>query len=386
MLADDLYAFAWSAPMRELAAELELSDVGLKKLLARHGVAPPPQGYWNKVQAGKPVPTCPKAPPRRPGEIGRLRLDARFAKVLHPVLPISSEGPFASALVPEALDELYAQELEAIGRAAVPRTLDTPHKGLRGLIAKEKRRSEKAAASHWAWDQPKFETPLAKRRLRILNGLFLALSKRGHDGDVGEHDGELHARATVGDMGLGLEIEAASKYRSARQSSRIPPAADLPATTPLVLRLDPDFDRTGEQLWRDDDGGKLEEKIAPIAATIIVAGEAKFRRSLREAEERELQIRREQEKRRQEALAKLNRQRLQNLYRSGELLRQAQDIRTLVERVRHAVNGSSTNIDSRTLEAWERWALGEANKIDPICSGQFRDHLEEPTLEKLDQS
>ncbi|WP_287293181.1 hypothetical protein [Mesorhizobium sp.] len=45
VLPDDLIAFAWSAPMRDLAAKLELSDVGLKKLLTRCGVASPPQGY-----------------------------------------------------------------------------------------------------------------------------------------------------------------------------------------------------------------------------------------------------------------------------------------------------------------------------------------------------
>jgi len=87
-MPDDLRAFAWSAPMRDLAAKLDLSDVGLKQLLASYGVAPPPQGYWKKVKAGKPVPKCLKAPPRRPGESGRLRLDARFARVLSPAPPL----------------------------------------------------------------------------------------------------------------------------------------------------------------------------------------------------------------------------------------------------------------------------------------------------------
>lgn len=100
---DDLTAFAWSAPMRDLAAKLNLSDVGLRKLLVRCGVTPPPQGYWNKTRAGKPVPIPSKAAPRRPGEIGRQRVDARFAKVLTPALPLPSDGPFASALI--AADE-----------------------------------------------------------------------------------------------------------------------------------------------------------------------------------------------------------------------------------------------------------------------------------------
>jgi hypothetical protein len=95
VLADDPRTFAWSAPMRDLAVELEMSDVGLRKLIASYGIATPPQGYWNKIRAGKPVPKCPKSPPRRPGEIGRLRVDARFAKVLSPAPPFPANGPFA---------------------------------------------------------------------------------------------------------------------------------------------------------------------------------------------------------------------------------------------------------------------------------------------------
>ena len=38
VLPDDLREFAWSAPMRDLAARIGLSDVGLKKLLTACGV------------------------------------------------------------------------------------------------------------------------------------------------------------------------------------------------------------------------------------------------------------------------------------------------------------------------------------------------------------
>lgn len=64
----DLIAFAWSAPMRELAARMNLSDVGLKKLLRSYGVSGPPQGHWNRVHAGWPVPKPPTAPIRGPGK------------------------------------------------------------------------------------------------------------------------------------------------------------------------------------------------------------------------------------------------------------------------------------------------------------------------------
>jgi hypothetical protein len=45
VMPEDLIAYAWSAPMRDLAQKLDMSDVGLRKLLAGYGVGPPPQGY-----------------------------------------------------------------------------------------------------------------------------------------------------------------------------------------------------------------------------------------------------------------------------------------------------------------------------------------------------
>ncbi len=50
--------------MRELAARVGMSDVGLKKLLRSYGVSGLPQGHWNRVHAGRPVPAPPAAPAR----------------------------------------------------------------------------------------------------------------------------------------------------------------------------------------------------------------------------------------------------------------------------------------------------------------------------------
>jgi len=180
----------------------------------------------------------------------------------------------------------------------------------------------------------------------------MALSKRGHDGEAYGRDGEIHARAVVDDTALGLDITIVGKHPMVRQHGYLRPAPDLPATTPMMLRLDPGFDRKYGEAWKDDADGSLESKIAAIAAPTIVAGEAKFRKSLREAEERAERNRLEQEKRRPEKLAELNRQRLQDLRTSGELLRQAQDIRALVESVRQATLADPTKVDVSILKAW----------------------------------
>jgi hypothetical protein len=108
--------------------------------------------------------------------------------------------------------------LKAIGLAVVPRTLDRPHRGLVQLLKEERRRREKSVGRDWHWDSPRFDTALGKRRLKILNGLFLTLSGRGHVGEAYEREGEVHAQAIIGDTWVGVEIAVAGRCRTVRQN------------------------------------------------------------------------------------------------------------------------------------------------------------------------
>jgi hypothetical protein len=51
----ELYDLVWSKPLRDVAADLGISDVGIAKVCERHRVPRPEQGYWNKMHAGKPA-------------------------------------------------------------------------------------------------------------------------------------------------------------------------------------------------------------------------------------------------------------------------------------------------------------------------------------------
>jgi len=305
---------------------------------------------------------------------GRIHVDHRFANVLTDVEPMPSSGPFASAAVPEDLDELYLQELKAIGRVTVPRKLERYHYGLAQIFKQEERRRVKHAASGWSWDGPKCDSPVVQRRLRLFNAMFMALSKRGHSASAYERDGQIDATIVVGQTRLGVDIVVAGTHRKVRIYGRDLPAPDLPASTPLRLLIEAG-DRPGETGWQDDASGKLETKMADITARIIVAGEARFRRGLKEAEEREAQYRRWQEQRRREEIERRNAERLKHLRTSGDLLRQAEDLRALIARVRGAVVAGSVGVDQARLQDWERWASAEADRLDPILSGQIITHL-----------
>lgn len=57
----------------------------------------------------------------------------------------------------------------------------------------------------------------------------------------------------------------------------------------------------------------------------------------------------------------------------------AEEICALVPRIRHEL--AQGGVAAKDIENWEAWALGEANKIDPVVMGQYLAHLHPPQLE-----
>ena len=377
---DSLIAFAWSAPMRELAKKVERSDVGLRKLLQGYGVAIPPQGHWNRVHAGQRVTQSPQAPTRKPGERPYWVIDAAFEPYVELASELHPDGPFAAPGIPEDLDELHALELHAIGGVTVPRDLSSAYAWLSELLKKEERRRAKKVASPYSWTEgAHFEGAMNVRRLRLLNGLLLGLSKRGHGGVVHEtYDQRLEAELRVGGTRLRATLEP-SNVRRAHPDRR--EDAALPGTTPLSFRLVPRHDGTAAATWSDTTDSKLETRLAEIVASAIVEGERVFRREIREAIERREAHQRWLEQERQKRIAAAQAKRVEELKRSGEMLRQAEGIRALVARVRAAIAGGAELVSAGKLSTWEAWAGAYADSLDPIKTGQVLTHLDPPEVE-----
>jgi hypothetical protein len=323
---EQLYELAWSAPMRQLASEFGLSDSGLAKALRQHGIPLPQPGYWNKLHAGKPVRRTP-LPARKPGQDSLLRVHGALADRFRaePGAPESPEGPFATAAVPEDLDALRREVLKQIGKVSVSRKLDRPHRALQVLLRRDERRREKIATSAYPrWElAPVFDQPDQERKLRIVDALMHALAPMGYPCALwGEHEPSF--RATVGDHDVQVGIqhpgEAARTHR--RQGDALPSPPKSPLRIELLCALPEGFPRTWE-----DGAIKLETQVAEIAAAIVAAGEARYRLSIAERLEHQARMDAWREERRQEAMAKRNKERLEALHRSAEMLRQAEDLR-----------------------------------------------------------
>lgn len=60
----DLYERVWKTPLRKLATEFGISDVGLAKACRRHAIPTPPMGHWTRIEHGRTSdrPALPAAP------------------------------------------------------------------------------------------------------------------------------------------------------------------------------------------------------------------------------------------------------------------------------------------------------------------------------------
>ncbi|WP_374453563.1 hypothetical protein [Phenylobacterium sp.] len=123
----ELHALVWSRPMRDAAAQVGISDVGLKKICVRYDVATPPQGHWQKVLHGRTPPT----PPLKSGRLEQvidIRVDDPVPEIPNaeaerrqPLLDRETDPAFAISvqLAPAALHPMAAR-VEKILMASKP--------------------------------------------------------------------------------------------------------------------------------------------------------------------------------------------------------------------------------------------------------------------------
>jgi hypothetical protein len=257
-----LYDLVWAEPMRDAAKKLGMSDNGLRKHCVKAFVPLPPQGYWNKLRAGQKVKTVP-LPPRPPGISGTIQIGAwdyrEYEKRLKETEP---EAPTFDEPI-EALRERVARNL---GTVLASKTLSPPHAAFRRQVEDDERRSREST-----WHTPIFNTPLEKRRLRILQGLFYGLSRL--DCSVNVQGREVRAiRIGVGHQSVSISLD---KVATRRRS------VDGKELERLKLTILKSYGSDDERYsWVDTDEQQIEGHLSAIATEIILAGEMQYREHL----------------------------------------------------------------------------------------------------------
>ena len=140
--------------------------------------------------------------------------------------------------------------------------------------------------------------------------------------------------------------------------------------------------------WQDEPGQKLEKRLKEIVTQIIVSGETRYRNGRqrnfewlvrRKAEIIDERKRRKEEEERLERKRQiqLEKDKVQRLLDDADKLLQADKIRQYVEIVKTRISNGNSGIPVEKLITWVNWAIAQADRIDPVLSGQFFENMEE---------
>ena len=374
---EELYQAVWSEPVRTLALKLGVSDVALTKACRAAAIPKPEPGYWKRQQGGKPV-QVPKLPPRPLGLkdevlIGRGRKWSWYRGLSDEELlkPVPDPPTFL-----ESMEKVRQRATAAIKK--IPSRPAGIHPAIRKLQDEDAARRERQRLSPYSWDKPRFDSPIERRRLQILNALFLGLVRAGHaPGLRNVHLEPISFWVRVGHQEVVFELVPIHERKSKKEES---------TGKPVRLRLTvAGWPKGGmpRAIWEDSDDSKIEDHLTAIGIELLVAGESMVRdgallshewriKLKAELEERLRRKRQEDERREQEQFAALQQARIDRLLKEAQSLRIARDIRTYVQEVRTENLRSQNPIAVEEVEHWAAWAHQQADAIDPVRTGAFR--------------
>lgn len=362
---EQVFKMVWSEPITTIAKRVGISDVAVAKKCRAAGIPLPERGYWAKKEAGKPVSKA-FLPTRALGQSDQVALgphdpyarglsDAQLIDVEIPPLPVYNED----------LGAVQAKA-QAIATRVRPTTLATVHPVTARLLSYDEVRRKKFAEMKWSGYAPVFDAPPGKRRLQVINSLCNALASCGCKCAASGKDG-YEFSVYVGDQHLGLTL-APTGYDRADHRNGQPVRDDGKLFLKIGWYHPPTHIPTQ---WSDEDG-HLEKRIREIVTDLLVAGEFHYRASLEhhrnyiigrknDALEEQRRRKSEAEKQERERIALATRKRREELIGEVKSWKTAIEIREFVQ-ARLAKENRTADLD-----AWAKWALAEANSIDPLA-------------------
>src|SRR3984885_5114406 len=347
----ELYEKVWTAPVRTIAKEFGMSDVGLAKICRKHGIPIPPLGYWRKTETGHKV----VRPPLSPATNGLETLDISVRERLPPELAALAAEAAAEIAIPAELshelvtrtEKLLASGKENEKKLVVPKGGTLSHL----LVSREQ----------------------MPRALRIMNALFLALEERGQSVSWPKEE---QAALTLGVDGetvrfCVLEITESLRHVLTPAEQKHPwmaPKWDYKLTGKLQFRLDNlPYSAGVRGTWSDGKCQRLEKCIGEFIVGLRVAAAA-IKKNRQETEERERRWEEErkqkEEQRRKAAEHKRKAEFVTELMRNRE---EAENVRTFVKALAECAGKLELSSEENgDIQQVVDWTTGYAEFLDPL--------------------
>lgn len=348
----ELYEKVWATPMRTLAKEFGMSDVGLAKICRKHNIPVPPVGYWRRKETGYKVNR-----PRLPAlKIGTEYLDIYIRERLRPEFEELTRQVAPAIAVPSELS--HALVLKSEKRLAHGKL------NQRGLVI-----SKKGALAHILASRGQLP-----RALKVLNALLLALDERGHTASWPREEGALLS-ATIDGEGVRFSVseitDSVPHVLTPTEESHpwSAPKHDYKLTGRLQLQIDnlPLYMGPIRRTWADGKYQRVENCLGDFIVGLRVAAAA-IKKNRQETEERER--RREEERKQQEE----ERQKSEEQKRKAELV--AELIGNWKEAARHrefaiavetqAAQSNFSDAEKNDIQQVVEWTKEYADLLDPL--------------------
>jgi hypothetical protein len=289
---EKLYEKVWTAPLRRLAPEFGISDVGLAKICKRYSIPLPGPGYWTRVQFGK-------NPSRIPLPSSENVVSSQTEIVIHPTPANEILKDLKNELLLEPI-RVQLSDSEPVSHPFAVRTqklLSRTTKDEHGLLI-----SKTGLASHILVS----ETALP-RALRVLSGLLRVLEEHDFILRWPKEEGSRLCVLVMGEelsLTISEKIDAVAHTLTEQEIARqkrgqwiYPPKWDYLLTGNLRLSIEGAPQRVRHS-WGDGAKQRVENCIGKFVSSLSIVAEA--RKKEREESRRREQEWEEEAKRREE--------------------------------------------------------------------------------------
>lgn len=370
---EELYSRVWAEPMRTVAQQLGISDVGLAKKCRRMKIPLPGLGYWAKKAAGHKVRQLP-LPPLRESD----HETPREATVI-PTIAAEGESELVAAQ--------RAFEADPDNAICVSDSLRSPHGLVQATMAALDGSGKKEGEYVGNWRVSHLDIDVTKgqlrRAFRIMDALVKALEQRGWKVANGTGD-DRKTYVTIFDQRIAFGIrETIKKIENTPEKPRRLPSGEM--YTPYYTK------------YRDEPSGKLalvirnswgynvsksrvesastplEERLNDFVMLLVRDADENLQRQKRFEEERQRQA--EEAARRQaerdrlaaiEAQRAAERARLKILEGQAASWRLSKDLAGYLQAVRSRVAQEQLDDESSSkVESWLMWAEAHSRVLDP---------------------